>query len=136
VGLPGSPGLLLGSRSGVEEGIDRLCERRASPRLPVNLQLLYVSDNLTVEAVARDLSLGGVFVATDLLDEVSTQCDITFLPDARPAVQFRGIVCRVEKSATLPSCPPGMGIRFTHWGPSAREWLEGLIKILTESAPG
>ena len=104
--------------------------RRLVPRLPVSVLVLYVSQNLSLNAVARDLSLGGVYVATDLLDEIGSSCELTFLPEGRAAVQCRGVVRHVNKGAGHDTRPTGMGIQFTHLGSGGKEWLSSLFRSM------
>lgn len=104
-------------------------DRRSTPRYPVDIPLLYSSDTLTFDAVARDLSLGGIFVASELLDPVGTRCSITILPDGSPPVSFVGVVCRViEGEAGAGGKPPGLGIKFDALSEDTERWLAVYIE--------
>ena len=99
-------------------------ERRRNVRVPVEVPIIYTSDTLTFEANARDLSVGGMFVATELLDELGTRCQITVLPDGARALTMVGVVCHVVASETGEAgCPPGVGIKFESMGLDAKTWL-------------
>lgn len=99
-------------------------ERRREPRRPIDVPILYASETLTFDAVARDLSRGGMFVATELLDPVGTACNITVLPDGGAAVSVSGVVCHVVTDETgRAGRPPGMGVKFTVMGKEAMQWL-------------
>jgi hypothetical protein len=99
-------------------------DRRNSPRHSVEIPLLYSSETLTFDAVARDLSLGGIFIASELLDPIGTHCDITMLPDGSPPVTFAGTVCHVIEGETgLGGHPPGLGIKFSEMTDESKRWL-------------
>lgn len=100
---------------------------RSSPRFPIELPVIYSSEGMTFEATVRDISLGGLFVATELLEPVGTRCDLTALPDGHPAVTFHGTVVHVSTNTTDAGRPPGLGIQFTEIPPAASRWLAGLL---------
>lgn len=104
-------------------------ERRKGPRLPVDIPILYSSDTLTFDAVARDLSQGGIFVASELLDPIGTPCNITLLPDGAPPLSASGVVCHVIVTETgEEGHPPGLGIKFTKLGEDARKWIGNILQ--------
>ena len=88
--------------------------------------MLYTSDSLTCDAAAADLSRGGMFIVTELLDEVDTACRVTLLPDGGHAVTVAGHVRRVVAPGTVEGCPPGMGIEFNELTPDSEQWLFGI----------
>lgn len=89
-------------------------ERRRHARTPTEIQIIYDSEMLNLDATARDVSDGGVFVMTELLDQVGTPCAMTIeLPGTRP-FRANGVVRHVVTSASAQGKhPPGMGIEFT-----------------------
>lgn len=97
--------------------------RRTSPRLAVEVPVVYSSEYLTLDGVARDVSTGGMFIATELLDPIGTACRLTVLPDGHGALEFTGLVSHV---ATEPvgRRPPGLGIQFVHRSEHGNAWLE------------
>jgi pSer/pThr/pTyr-binding forkhead associated (FHA) protein len=99
-------------------------ERRVGRRYSADTPLFYVSETLAFDAVACDLSLSGVFVATELLDEVGARCKIVVLPDGSPPVHVAGAVRRVveEEGRT------GMGVEFTALTEEAERWLVAYIE--------
>lgn len=104
-------------------------DRRRAERRRVDVPVIYTSESLTFDATARDLSQSGMFVASELLDPVDTQCRITVLPDGGPAVVFAGVVCRVvEARDHAGQDVPGLGIRFTLMGPEAARWLGAVLR--------
>lgn len=89
-------------------------ERRRHARTPAEIQIIYDSEMLNLDATARDVSDGGLFVMTELLDQVGTPCTMTIeLPGTRP-FRANGVVRHVVTSASAQGKhPPGMGIEFT-----------------------
>lgn len=88
-------------------------ERRRSTRVPSRLPVWYRSPDLELEAVATDLSAGGMFVECDLLDEEGTSADM--LLDhylLKGPVEVHGRVARVSRPDTSTTLPNGMGIQF------------------------
>jgi len=129
-GRPESPTLRLDAtalRAELERRQRSGADRRQHPRVPIDLPAIYDSDSLTFDAVARDVSLGGLFIATELLDDVGTECKVTVLPDGAAAIPIKGVVCRtvgVERTSTAPA---GMGVRFTTLSVPAKIWLASVL---------
>ena len=53
------------------------------------------SSELEIEATSRDLCESGVFVCTQVLEPIGTECQLTILPDGSPPIAVRGVVRRV-----------------------------------------
>ncbi len=106
-------------------------DTRRHDRHPAELQLVYVSDTLEVEATSRDLSASGVFVCTQLLDPIGTRCELTILIDGGPPLQLGGVVRRVVEHDPLGAEPVGMGVEFQQVGAEARAWLEKTVAKLS-----
>ena len=116
------------------QAIDKIAHRRHERARHV-LQLVYVSDELEIEATTRDLSLSGVFVCTQVLDPVGTRCELAILIDGGPPLRLGAVVRRVVEHDPLGAEPVGMGVEFTNVGASERLWLEKTIQRLAgESA--
>ena len=82
------------------------------------------SDTLTFESQARDLSRGGMFIRTELLDPVGTPCMLTVLPDGGAAVVMQGVVAHVvESRVDRQGRSPGLGVKFASLSPDAERWL-------------
>lgn len=108
-----------------QKTFDRTVEHRAAIRQVVEVPVIYHSSDLTFDAVARNLSRTGMFIASELLDAVGTSCTLRVLPDGGPAVSIGGVVQRVvtSPSDTDPQdAHPGMGIRFTKMSRDALAW--------------
>ena len=87
------------------------------------------SSTLTLDALARDISRGGMFIETELLDPVGTPCEITALPDGHSALHLSGVVAHVTDDLTRATMGTvsGLGIRLLGGSPEALRWLEGLL---------
>ena len=102
--------------------------RRRGDRLAIELQVVYMSDELEIEVTSRDLSISGVFVCSDVLDPVGTQCSLRVLIDGGPPLEIRGIVRRVVEKAGVE--PVGLGIEFEQVGPNEKHWIENAVARL------
>lgn len=107
---------------------------RAHPRFAYEVAVVYSSEALVIDALVRDLSRGGVFVATDLLDPVGTPCEVTALPDGHAAVRLTGKVVHVVHEANDRARPPGLGIQFTELDATAAAWLDQVVRRLEDAA--
>ena len=86
-------------------------ERRAAPRLQVNLPARYNSEATSLLGWVANLSRNGLFLRSDYLDEAGVEVSVSFeLPGEPHPVALRGEVVRVNDGALC----PGMAIRFTH----------------------
>lgn len=101
-------------------------ERRMGRRYATVTPIFYTSANLAIDAQAQDLSLSGVFVSTDLLDDVGSECNITLLPDGGAPVHVAGVVRRVVAGDGAEAS--GMGVEFKAISESAEKWLLGYLQ--------
>ncbi len=101
-------------------------ERRRDPRTPIEIPVIYSSQTLTCDATAADLSCTGVFLLTQLLDNVDTPCRVTLLPDGGQAVSVAGIVRRLVEPGESEGYARGMGIEFSQMSQASEEALSGL----------
>jgi hypothetical protein len=79
-----------------------------------------------VHAIVRDLSRGGMFIETDVLDPVGTPCEVTALPNGYAALRLTGVVAHVAGDATLAHLS-GLGIQIVGGSPEALRWLERTV---------
>jgi hypothetical protein len=99
--------------------------RRNSYRAPVRMRALYVSTFMTIEGEVSDLSLGGAFFSTQLLDEIGTVCDLLVFPtEESEVVRFSAEVVRVSQGEGRPL---GLGIRFIKMSSGAQSWLLSVV---------
>jgi hypothetical protein len=99
--------------------------QRAAVRHLVRVPVIYSSEFLTLDCTARDVSEGGMFISSEILDPVGTICEITALPDGWPALQFEGDVCHVS-TEVVNGRPAGFGVAFTSSPGPAAEWLKSV----------
>jgi hypothetical protein len=104
-----------------------MINRRRHDRHPVELHLVYSSSELEIEATTRDLSVSGVFVCSQVLDPIGTQCQLTLLLDGGPPLHVRGIVRRVVEREDETDEPVGLGVEFLGIGDIERTWLERAV---------
>ncbi|MBA3500820.1 MAG: FHA domain-containing protein [Myxococcota bacterium] len=119
-------GFRAASRTDVRKGVSK----RRHDRLPAELQIVYVSNELEIEATSRDLSASGIFVCTQVLDPVGTKCTLTFLVDGGPPLKFDGVVRRVVEHEDEEHS--GLGVEFSRVGPQEKSWLDALIARLAK----
>ncbi|HUS63217.1 MAG TPA: FHA domain-containing protein [Kofleriaceae bacterium] len=105
---------------------------RRDPRYVVRVPVVYSSATLTVDGLVRDLSRGGVFIATEVLDPVGTPCDLTAIPDGSAALRFSGVVAHVREELS-PVSAPGLGIQFIGGARDALDWLDRTIAHFGEA---
>ncbi|MBX3271147.1 MAG: FHA domain-containing protein [Sandaracinaceae bacterium] len=98
-------------------------DRRSADRLALAVPVVYTSETMTIDALTYDLSRTGVFIASSLLDEVGTRCQVTLLPEAAPAIPIPAVVARVSADGE-----PGMGVRFDRPSERALRWLEAVLE--------
>jgi len=109
--------------------------RRKAPRYSIEVPIVYASDTLTIEATTSDVSAGGTFVVTELLDAVGTPCALTALPAGQRPMVFHGVVARVATRVS-PEHPPGIGVKFVGGARCAMRWLDQVIEGHTRVAHG
>jgi uncharacterized protein (TIGR02266 family) len=90
-----------------------IVERRAAPRLDLSVGVGFRSESRFYTGFTSDLSEGGLFVATHMLQPLGSELSLTFALPTGPEISVRGIVrwvrdTRDDDSAT----PPGMGVQL------------------------
>jgi pSer/pThr/pTyr-binding forkhead associated (FHA) protein len=91
----------------------RAADRRRHARCASSAVISYDSDTLNLDAHARDLSDGGIFVVTEILDQVGTTCQMTIELEGSRPFRATGVVRHVVLNDGGGPHPPGMGIQFT-----------------------
>jgi pSer/pThr/pTyr-binding forkhead associated (FHA) protein len=105
---------------------------RRSPRFLIAVPVIYSSETLIIDAVVRDLSRGGMFIATDVLDPIGTPCDVTAMPEGRPGLRFAGVVAHVADQPSVARVH-GLGIQLVDGSPDAMSWLEQTISDCSQA---
>ena len=106
-------------------------ERRRHTRRPIELDLVYTSSELEIEATTRDLSQSGVFVNTNVLDPLGTRCMLEIKLDGAAPLRIAGIVRHVVERASGEHDTVGLGIEFVEIDQDARRWLAMAIARMT-----
>jgi hypothetical protein len=84
------------------------------------MRALYVSAFITIEGEISDISMGGAFFSTQLLDETGTACDLLVFPsDDSEVVRFAAEVVRNAQGER----GTGLGVRFLKMTSAAQAWL-------------
>lgn len=109
--------------------------KRRHRRFRVDLPIIYHSESLEIEAIALNLSRGGVFVQTQVLEPAGTECAITLLIDGAPAVTVKGQVVRTCEDFTSIS-PPGLGVEFSDVTAEIQGWLDSVMERAASQRPG
>ena len=110
--------------------------RRRHDRQPIELSLVYSSSELEIEATSRDLSESGVFVCSQVLDPIGTECQLTILVDGGPPINVRGVVRRVVERETAES-PIGIGVEFAKVGDTELSWIRTVVsRMMQETDDG
>jgi len=88
-------------------------DARAHRRLVLELEVSLQSDSNFYIGLTENLSDGGIFVATHLVQPIGTVVSLTLrLPNKRAPVVTAGRVRWVREFAESLEAPPGMGISF------------------------
>jgi hypothetical protein len=110
--------------------------RRRHDRKPVELSLVYSSSELEIEAMSRDLSESGVFVCSQVLDPIGTDCQLTILVDGGPPLNVNGVVRRVVDRETTDE-PIGLGVEFVKVGETELSWIRTVVsRMMQETDDG
>ena len=93
-------------------------EHRHHPRLPLETEVHYLSEDLTLAERTKDISLGGLFIISDELDAVGTTAEIKLrLPGGVQEYVCEAEICWTtldwELHGELVPRPTGMGLRYT-----------------------
>ncbi len=104
-------------------------EKRLFPRKPIRTQVVF--ENEDSEGVlyffSTDISLGGIFIESDIPIKVGTQVFLRFHVDTDPRpIQATGEVVRVmrDQSDAEAQTKMGIGIRFLYLHPMDRDKID------------
>ena len=106
-------------------------ERRAAPRVLVDLELDYRAEETFLFAYITDISATGIFIRTTTPEPAGTQLNLRFVPDATgPAFELEGEVIWVNpfRPGAPDSIHPGMGVRFTALDADTKTRLYELVR--------
>jgi len=105
-------------------------ERRRSPRVLVDLEVDFASEDNYLFAYIIDINVTGIFVRTTSPESPGTQLNLRFSPDDSGPIELEGEVIWVNpyRPGTPDNLHPGMGIRFVGLDDESRERLFRLIR--------
>ena len=106
-------------------------ERRAAPRVLVDLEVDYRSEDNFLFAYITDISATGIFVKTTTPEPPGTHLNLRFVPpDADEAVELEGEVIWVNpyRPGEPDALNPGMGIRFLGLDEDEKAQLYELVR--------
>jgi len=106
-------------------------DRRAAPRVLVDLEVDYASEDNYLFAYITDISETGIFVRTTSPEKAGTRLNLRFRPDdASSQIEIEGEVIWVNpfRPGAPDNLHPGMGIRFVELGDELRDRLLELVR--------
>lgn len=105
-------------------------DRRAAPRVLVDLEVDYASEENYLFAYITDISETGIFVRTTTPEPPGTLLNLRFQAEAGETVAAEGTVIWVNpyRPGTPDNLHPGMGIRFVGLDDELRDRLLELIR--------
>jgi type IV pilus assembly protein PilZ len=106
-------------------------ERRAAPRVLVDLEVDYASEENYLFAYITDISETGIFVRTTSPEQPGTRLNLRFRPDDAPdQIEIEGEVIWVNpyRPGAPDNLHPGMGIRFVDLDDDVRDRLLELVR--------
>lgn len=111
-------------------------DRRAFPRLDVELKVRFQSASEVVEEYVRNISAGGLFVATGRILARDTIVRVTLeLPDGQPAGSAQAVVVHVvsEEQAKKTGTAAGVGVQLLDTEDEFRERLAKYVQSVARS---
>ena len=106
-------------------------ERRAAPRVLVDLEVDYASEDNYLFAYITDISETGIFVRTTTPEQPGTHLNLRFSSDtASPPIEVEGEVIWINpyRPGARDNLHPGMGIRFVTLDDDLRDRLLELVR--------
>ena len=106
-------------------------DRRAAPRVLVDLEVDYASEDNYLFAYITDISETGIFVRTTTPEPPGTLLNLRFRPDdASPQIELEGKVIWVNpyRPGAADNLHPGMGVRFVDLDDEIRDRLLELVR--------
>jgi type IV pilus assembly protein PilZ len=105
-------------------------ERRLAPRVLINLEVDYGSEDTFLFAYITDISATGIFVRTNTPEPEGTHLNVRFTPTDGDELELEGQVIWVNdyRPGVANNLNPGMGIRFSELQAEQRHRLVELVK--------
>jgi uncharacterized protein (TIGR02266 family) len=108
----------------------RDAERRHAPRVLVDLEVDYASEENYLFAYITDISATGIFIRTTAPEAPGTHLNLRFSSEHSGLIEIEGEVIWVNpyRPGTRDNLHPGMGIRFVSLDNELRDRLLDLIR--------
>jgi type IV pilus assembly protein PilZ len=106
-------------------------DRRAAPRVLVDFEVDYASEDNYLFAYITDISETGIFVRTTTPEPPGTNLNLRFrLDDKSPQIEVEGKVIWVNpyRPGSADNLHPGMGIRFIELDDELKDRLLELVR--------
>jgi uncharacterized protein (TIGR02266 family) len=111
-------------------------DRRADPRVDVELEVHYRTAQEFTAAYIRDISGGGIFIRTQQPLPLNREVQVRFtLPGTSRTFVAHGLVVWTNPYPSRSSFPSGMGVKFLDLDPEAGKLIAGFIKEKLHAAP-
>ncbi len=108
-------------------------DRRRHSRAPIRLSIRFATPKAFVQQYGKNISKGGLFIATDHPAAVRSEIDITLhLPMTEVAIEVRAKVVYV--STGLDGKPGGMGVQFVNLSEERSSLIEKYVAAVMQSA--
>ncbi len=107
-------------------------EKRLHPRRTLRAQVIFEDESGEgfIYFYSTDVSLGGVFLESDIPLKIGTRVFLSFaLRDGETLIRSIGRVVRVERESAESPYAVGMGVQFVDLPDSARERLQGYVTV-------
>lgn len=105
-------------------------DRRAAPRVLVDFEVDYASEENYLFAYVTDISETGIFVRTTTPEQPGTNLNLRFRIDSGPQIEVEGEVIWVNpfRPGSADNLHPGMGIRFVALDDILKDRLLELVR--------
>ena len=105
-------------------------DRRRAPRVLVDLEVDYASEDNYLFAYITDISATGIFVRTTTPEQAGTRLQLRLSAEDAGSVEVEGEVIWINpyRPGTPDNLHPGMGIRFINLDSDVRDRLFELIR--------
>jgi len=105
-------------------------DRRAAPRVLVDFEVDYASEDNYLFAYITDISETGIFVRTTTPEQPGTNLNLRFRIDSGPQIEVEGEVIWVNpfRPGSADNLHPGMGIRFVALDDVLKDRLLELVR--------